>query len=79
MPGSRAFAGAAAFSVVLALLVPLALAAMLFGPADASAVAANSEGGLRGVPPRPMPTFDLTDQPRWVGVRRRPCAGSSSW
>ena len=66
-----ASAGVATFAVVLALLVPLALTGLLPGPADASAVAANSEGGLRTIPPRPMPSFELTDQ---LG---RPVSGSS--
>jgi len=57
-----AAAGVTAFAMVLALLVPLALAGMLPGPADSSALAANSEGGLRTIPPRPMPSFELTDQ-----------------
>ena len=66
-----ASAGVVAFALVLALLVPLALAGVLPGPADASAVAANSEGGLRAIPPRSMPSFELTDQ------RGRPVSASS--
>ena len=60
-----------AFAAVLTLAVPLVLAGMLPGPADASAVAATSDGGLRAIPPRPMPDFDLTDQ------RGRPVSASS--
>ena len=59
-------AAVATLAVVLAVVLPLVLVAVLPGPADAAAVTADSNGGVRGVPPRPAPAFDLVDQ---SGVR----------
>jgi cytochrome oxidase Cu insertion factor (SCO1/SenC/PrrC family) len=65
-PGGRLraalLAGGTVMAVLLTLVVPLALAGVLPGPADSAAVAGDSEGGLRAIPPRPLPDFDLTDQ-----------------
>lgn len=62
--GWRLGGGAAAITLALALLVvtPAVFAASMGAPADASAVAADSNGGLIQVPPRPLPTFRLEDQ-----------------
>lgn len=53
---------AASLAVGLAVVVPLVLAGTLPGPADAAALAADSGGGLRAIPPRPVPAFELEDQ-----------------
>jgi cytochrome oxidase Cu insertion factor (SCO1/SenC/PrrC family) len=55
-------AGLTALAAGLALVVPLVLASTLAGPADAAAVAADSDGGLRTIPGRPAAPFALTDQ-----------------
>lgn len=54
--------GLASLAVVLTLGVPLVLAGILTGPADAAALTADSGGGLRTVPARPAPRFELADQ-----------------
>lgn len=55
-------AAVATLAVVLAVVLPLVMVAVLPGPADATAIAADSGGGLRTLPPRPLPDFALTDQ-----------------
>ena len=55
-------AGVAALGAALALVVPIALAGTVAGPADAAAVAADSNGGVRAVPARSAVPFTLTDQ-----------------
>jgi cytochrome oxidase Cu insertion factor (SCO1/SenC/PrrC family) len=45
-----------------AVLAPLLVTGTLLGPADAAAVAADSEGGLTSLPPRRVPDFRLVDQ-----------------
>jgi cytochrome oxidase Cu insertion factor (SCO1/SenC/PrrC family) len=59
-------AASLAAGITAVLVLPAALAHVLPGPADAAAVTADSNGGVRGVPPRPAPAFDLVDQ---SGVR----------
>jgi cytochrome oxidase Cu insertion factor (SCO1/SenC/PrrC family) len=49
-------------AVGLTFVVPVVLASTLGRPADAAAVAADSNGGVRRVPPRPAAAFALTDQ-----------------
>jgi cytochrome oxidase Cu insertion factor (SCO1/SenC/PrrC family) len=49
-------------TVALTLVVPGVLAATLAQAADSSAIAADSNGGLRAVPNRMAPAFVLTDQ-----------------
>jgi cytochrome oxidase Cu insertion factor (SCO1/SenC/PrrC family) len=49
-------------TVALTLVVPGILAATLVQSADSSAIAADSNGGLRSVPRRIAPAFALTDQ-----------------
>jgi cytochrome oxidase Cu insertion factor (SCO1/SenC/PrrC family) len=44
------------------LFVPILLLGTLLGPPDASAVVADSSGGVSSVPHRPAPQFTLTDQ-----------------
>ena len=44
------------------LFVPIFLLGTLLGPPDASAVVADSSGGVSSVPHRPAPQFTLTDQ-----------------
>jgi cytochrome oxidase Cu insertion factor (SCO1/SenC/PrrC family) len=44
------------------LFVPIFLLGTLLGPPDASAVVADSSGGVSSVPHRPAPEFTLTDQ-----------------
>lgn len=51
-----------AFAAVIGLVVPAVIAVAITGPADSAAVAADSAGGLRSIPPRPAPSFALTDQ-----------------
>jgi cytochrome oxidase Cu insertion factor (SCO1/SenC/PrrC family) len=53
---------AVALAAVLAFALPLALTVGLAGPADSAALAADSQGGLRTIPARPMPGFTLVDQ-----------------
>jgi cytochrome oxidase Cu insertion factor (SCO1/SenC/PrrC family) len=55
-------AAVTALGIGAALVVPLAAIATLAGPADASAVAADSGGGVLSIPDRPAPPFSLTDQ-----------------
>lgn len=57
-------AGAAAVTLAIGLVAvaPAVLAAEVPGPAGADAIAADSDGGLLTLPPRPMPAFDLRDQ-----------------
>jgi cytochrome oxidase Cu insertion factor (SCO1/SenC/PrrC family) len=64
VPASRPAlrAGAVTLGLLLTLVVPAALAATLPGPADAAALAADSEGGLHTLPHRAAPGFSLTDQ-----------------
>jgi cytochrome oxidase Cu insertion factor (SCO1/SenC/PrrC family) len=52
----------ASFALVLTVIVPLVLASRMGARADAAAVAADSNGGVRAIPPRPAPPFTLTDQ-----------------
>jgi cytochrome oxidase Cu insertion factor (SCO1/SenC/PrrC family) len=47
---------------VLVLALPVVLANTVRGPADSDAVAADSGGGVQGVPHRLAPAFDLVDQ-----------------
>lgn len=58
--GTRA--AVATLAVALTLVLPLLLVTALPGPADATAITADSGGGLRAIPPRPVPEFHLTDQ-----------------
>lgn len=51
-----------AMGVGAVLLAPLLLTGTLLGPPDASAVEADSSGGITPVPRRPAPGFTLTDQ-----------------
>jgi cytochrome oxidase Cu insertion factor (SCO1/SenC/PrrC family) len=44
------------------LFIPIFLLGTLLGPPDASAVVADSSGGVSSVPHRPAPQFTLTDQ-----------------
>jgi cytochrome oxidase Cu insertion factor (SCO1/SenC/PrrC family) len=62
--GWRLGGGAAAATLAIALLVvtPAVFAAGVGAPADATAVAANSNGGLITIPRRPLPAFTLQDQ-----------------
>jgi len=55
-------ASLAAVGVGAVLLVPLLLLGTLLGPPDASAVEADSSGGVTLIPHRPAPGFTLTDQ-----------------
>lgn len=55
-------AGVVTLAVGLGLVVPAILTSTLGRPADAVAVAADSSGGWRRIPPRPAPAFALTDQ-----------------
>ena len=55
-------AGLVTLAVGLSLVVPLVLTSTLGRPADAAAIAADSAGGLRRIPPRPAVDFTLTDQ-----------------
>jgi cytochrome oxidase Cu insertion factor (SCO1/SenC/PrrC family) len=48
--------------VVLAVAVPISLVVDVVGPPDSAALAADSQGGLRKVPSRAVPSFALTDQ-----------------
>ena len=57
---ARAGLGTIGFGAVL--VVPLLLTGSLLGPPDASAVVADSLGGVIAVPHRPAPDFTLTDQ-----------------
>jgi cytochrome oxidase Cu insertion factor (SCO1/SenC/PrrC family) len=49
-------------ALALTIVVPTVLAAGVGTPADASAIAANSNGGLTRLPGRPLPRFALFDQ-----------------
>jgi cytochrome oxidase Cu insertion factor (SCO1/SenC/PrrC family) len=55
-------AALASLALGLTLVVPIVLASRMGGRADAAAVAADSNGGVRGIPPRAAPPFTLTDQ-----------------
>ena len=55
------FVGFAALGVA-ALVAPITVVGLLLGPADAAALASDTEGGLVHLPARPAPTFSLTDQ-----------------
>jgi cytochrome oxidase Cu insertion factor (SCO1/SenC/PrrC family) len=55
-------AALASLALGLTLVVPNVLASRMGGRADAAAVAADSNGGVRAIPPRPAPPFTLTDQ-----------------
>jgi cytochrome oxidase Cu insertion factor (SCO1/SenC/PrrC family) len=55
-------ASLAAVGVGAVLVVPLLLLGTLLGPPDASAVEADSSGGVSLIPHRPAPGFTLTDQ-----------------
>lgn len=71
-PGWRLGAGAAALAFGLAsiVVVPGVLAAGLARPADATAIAADSDGGLQSVPLRAAPPWTLRDQTgRTVSLR----------
>ena len=57
---ARAGLGTIGFGAVL--VVPVLMTGTLLGPPDASAVVANSLGGVIAVPHRPAPDFTLTDQ-----------------
>lgn len=54
--------GVAAVGVGAMLVAPLLVTGLLLGPADATAVMADSGGGLVTLGPRPAPAFSLTDQ-----------------
>jgi cytochrome oxidase Cu insertion factor (SCO1/SenC/PrrC family) len=54
--------GVSTVGVGAVLVVPLLLLGTLLGPPDASAVLADSSGGVIAVPHRPAPDFTLTDQ-----------------
>jgi cytochrome oxidase Cu insertion factor (SCO1/SenC/PrrC family) len=65
VPASWTFGVAAAtrgLAVGLALVLPAVIAAGLPGPADAAALAVNSNGGLVSIAARPLPGFALADQ-----------------
>lgn len=55
-------AGLAIAGIAAVLAVPLLLTISLLSPADATAVAADSGGGLRSIPHRAAPEFSLPDQ-----------------
>lgn len=55
-------AGLTTVGVGAVLVVPLLLLGTLIGPPDASAVVADSGGGVIAIPHRPAPEFTLTDQ-----------------
>ncbi len=55
-------AGLAALAAGLTFVVPVALVSTLGTAADAAAVAADSDGGVRRIPTRPAADFTLTDQ-----------------
>ncbi len=55
-------AAIAALGLGSVLVAPLIVAGLLVGPADATAVAADSEGGVVSLSPRPAPDFALIDQ-----------------
>jgi len=55
-------AGLTTVGVGAGLVVPLFLLGTLLGPPDASAVVADSSGGVIALPHRPAPEFTLTDQ-----------------
>ena len=55
-------AGAVALALLGVLVVPASLAAVVPGPPDATALAANSQGGVQAIPHRPVPRFTLVDQ-----------------
>jgi len=55
-------AGLSTVGVGAVLVVPLLLTGTLLAPPDASAVVADSSGGVIAVPHRPAPDFTLTDQ-----------------
>ena len=64
-PRTGVDAGAAALvalGITVTVVAPLALAAALARSADASAVTADSSGGLRRIPPRAAPAFRFVDQ-----------------
>jgi cytochrome oxidase Cu insertion factor (SCO1/SenC/PrrC family) len=52
----------AALGVGAVLAAPLLVTGLLLGPADATAVAADSNGGVVALAGRPAPAFTLTDQ-----------------
>jgi cytochrome oxidase Cu insertion factor (SCO1/SenC/PrrC family) len=62
--GDGARVGVVALALGLVVVIPTVLAVGLAGPADSAAVAADSAGGLRTIPPRPAPGFALIDQHR---------------
>ncbi len=55
-------AGLVTMAAGLTLVVPVVLVSTLGTAADAAAVAADSNGGLRQIPPRPAVDFTLADQ-----------------
>ncbi|MDT4892761.1 MAG: hypothetical protein QOE97_1796 [Pseudonocardiales bacterium] len=61
-PPAGVLAAVVSLAVGLTLVVPTVLASRMGGRADASAVAADSNGGLHRIPPRAAAPFTLTDQ-----------------
>ncbi|MEP7369545.1 MAG: SCO family protein [Dermatophilaceae bacterium] len=70
---ARTGLGTVGFGAVL--VVPLLLTGTMLGPPDASAVVADSLGGVIAIPHRPAPDFTLTDQ-RGATVSMRKLGGT---